>query len=602
MVCSRVGWSLAGAAVVAGWALVVPGARGDEDSYKLLGLRPPVRGPAVGGANAARAHPGGGVPDATFPSSNVALRAWIPLNNFPDGANQTSAADCWGYASPSGREYAIIGLRRGTAFVEITDPGSPVQVGYVAGPNSLWKDVTVIGHHAYACSEGGQGIQVIDLSQIDSGVVTHVRNVGANGHSTTHTLVSNPESGFLYACGSNLGGLLIYDTNPDPANPALAGHWTGRYVHEAQIVTYTSGPMAGREIAYCFPIFTNDGLDVVDVTTKGAPALLATGFYPNANGSHQGWLSEDRRYLYIDDELDEDTGQPPSLTRIMDVLDPATPAFAGTFTSGATAKDHNQYVHNGRIYQANYTSGLRVFDAADPLNPVPIGFFDTHPESDNAGYNGAWGNYPFFPSGIVIVSDINRGLFVLEVGGSATVPNDPSAPAAVETAPGIAHVTWTDNADNEDEFHVERQQRDGNRWSGNLIVATPPANASSHDDTPAPGGWRYRVRALNGAGPSGWTAWRKLQLGKPTGLAASHLGAGEVRFAWTDTSGLEAGFTIQRQQKSGGTWTATTAFSVGPNVTSLDDFPGPGQFRYRVRAFSNGNNSDYAKWVQVTVP
>ncbi len=405
-------------ALVAGTVLAVLGssAVADEDAAKLIGLRPPVRGPVVQGVAALRANAAGFHGDASFESKNVSLRAWIPLNQFPNGAAQTSAGDCWGYVSPSGREYAIIGIRAGTAFVEITNPSSPVQVGYVAGPSSLWKDVTIIGHYAYTCSEGGQGIQVIDLAQIDSGVVTHVRNVGANGHSSTHTLLSNPDSGYLYAVGCNIanGGVVVYNANVDPSNPTFAGQWSTRYTHEAQIVSYTSGPMAGKEICYAFPIFSNDGLDVLDVTNKSNITRLTIGQYPQANGSHQGWLSEDRRYLYIDDELDEDVGVTPSLTRIMNVENPAQATFAGSFSSGSTAKDHNQYVKGRYIYQSNYCAGLRIYDAIDPLHPVLVGHFDTRPETNNTSYNGAWGNYPFFPSGTIIVSDINRGLFVLD--------------------------------------------------------------------------------------------------------------------------------------------------------------------------------------------
>ncbi|MEE9130378.1 MAG: choice-of-anchor B family protein, partial [Phycisphaerales bacterium] len=126
---------------------------------------------------------------------------------------------------------------------------------------------------------------------------------------------------------------------------------------------------------------------------------------------HQGWLSDDRHYLYVSDELDN-LGR----TSMFDVSDLTSPKFIGDFSSTApTATDHNLYVRDGFIFETNYTSGLRVFNACDPVNPVEVGFFDTFPANDDPGFSGAWSNYPFFPSGTVIVSDRSGGLFVLDV-------------------------------------------------------------------------------------------------------------------------------------------------------------------------------------------
>ena len=102
-------------------------------------------------------------------------------------------------------------------------------------------------------------------------------------------------------------------------------------------------------------------------------------------------------------------------TRIINVEDPADPFLVDTYTTGKAAIDHNLYVDNSVAYQANYRSGLRVFDALDPANPVEIAYFDTFPGSDSASFNGAWSSYPFFPSGTIVVSDIERGLFVLRL-------------------------------------------------------------------------------------------------------------------------------------------------------------------------------------------
>lgn len=390
----------------------------DEDYRKLKDREPAFQGPIVTGA-AAQALVGGEGTRGMFDASGVSLLSWIPLNNFPGGAGQNTAADCWGYVSPSGREYAIIGLEDGISFVEITNPTAPVQIHYTAGPSSLWKDVAVVGDWAYAVSEAGQGIKVFDMSQIDSGTVTFRGNVMQGGHSSTHTILQNEESGFLYLCGANIanGGLVAVST-ANPQVPSIVGSWNGRYVHEALIVNYTTGPAAGREIAFCFTGGAwsgGYGVDIIDVTDKSNMTRISGATYPGAQYIHQGWLTEDRQYLYVNDELDEGNTVSVTTSLIFNVADPYNPSFVTSFTNGNTAIDHNLYVKGTTLYESNYRSGLRVWDAANPLAPVEVAWFDTYPNSDAPNYSGNWGNYPFFPSGNIILSDLQRGLFVVRV-------------------------------------------------------------------------------------------------------------------------------------------------------------------------------------------
>ena len=393
-------------------ALIAGTASADEDWRKLADAQAPVEGPVwTLGMPVPRAD--------TFDASGVTCLAWIPLSNF--AGTHSSGNDCWGYVSPSGREYAIMGLQRGFGFVEITNPVAPVIVGVITGPASSWHDVKVIGDHAYGVSEAGSGIQVIDLADIDNGTVTLVQNKVQGGHTTTHNIVANTDSGYLYLCGANIanGGLVAIDATTDPDNPTIAGSWSSFYVHDAQVVSYTAGPFAGREIAFCASGTGNGsgstGLRIVDVTDKSNMFTVSTFFYGSAAYSHQVWLSPDRQTLYLNDELDEGNLVTTTTTRVIDVSDISSPQFVGTFSSGVAAIDHNLYTVDQYIFEANYRSGLRVFDATDPLNPTQIAYFDTYPGSDTPNFNGAWSTYPFFPSGTVIVSDIERGLFVLRI-------------------------------------------------------------------------------------------------------------------------------------------------------------------------------------------
>ena len=349
---------------------------------------------------------------AGFPSENVSMYSHLTLADF----DATFAEDSWGYVSPSGREYAIIGLSRGTGFVEITDPANPVIVDNWLQANQ-GRDMKVYQNYVYSSSDAGP-TYVYDLSDIDSGVVTRVYAFTAG----THNLAVDEVSGFLYLA---IGGPMdVYDLS-DPSHPTRVGNWPGQ-THDAQVVTYTEGPYAGRQIAFVFAGW--DGrVDIVDVTDKSNIFLVGQTSYPSAVYTHHGWLTADRQYLYVLDEVDE-----IARTTIINVSDLTNPTFISDFPNSAPSTDHNLYVHNGFIFEANYSSGLRVYDASDPLNPFEVGYFDTYPDSDDPGYIGAWNTYPFFPSGTVIVSDRAGGLFVLDVSALLPCEGDANGDGVVD--------------------------------------------------------------------------------------------------------------------------------------------------------------------------
>ncbi|MFQ5489288.1 MAG: choice-of-anchor B family protein [Phycisphaerae bacterium] len=397
-----------------------------DDAEFQADRQPPYNGPGWRAAN-------GGVPPIVFAQQGVNLMSWIPLVEFDPTV--TSADDCWGYVSPSGREYALIGLSIGTGIVEVTDPANAQILTVMPGPNSIWRDIKFYQQFAYAVSEGGDGIQVFDLSQIDAGLVTQVNTITSGGTTATHNVAINTQSGFLYRVGGGsapLKGLRIYSL-ANPQSPAFVGEWSQRYFHDAQIVNWTQPPFAGREIAFCFAGDTsgggNPGLDILDVTDKanitqvGSINLsLPPIFSHPALFSHQGWLSVDRRYVYLNDEVDEGSLGTTTTTRVIDIADLTAPVQVAIFTNGNSARDHNLYTVDNLVFEANYRSGLRVYDAFDPLAPVEIAHFDTYPPDDNANYNGLWNVYPYLPSRVVLGSDIEKGLFVWTVDAFAGPP------------------------------------------------------------------------------------------------------------------------------------------------------------------------------------
>jgi choice-of-anchor B domain-containing protein len=228
-----------------------------------------------------------------------------------------------------------MGLSNQLAVIEITNPNAPVIIGSVSHSNSLWADVKVYQNYCYVSNETGGGIDIINLSQVDSGIVTLVQRMTTGGVSSTHNVAMNESSGFLYLCGANVGGgrIMAYSL-AKPAAPTLAGQVSsgvGAYSHDAQIVSYTSGPYAGKEIA--FSANGGVGLDIYDVTDKSNMIRLSRSTYAGLSYCHQCWLSEDRQYLYVNDETDG-----VNRTVIFDVTNLSAPVIAGTYSSGPAGR------------------------------------------------------------------------------------------------------------------------------------------------------------------------------------------------------------------------------------------------------------------------
>jgi choice-of-anchor B domain-containing protein len=199
------------------------------------------------------------------------------------------------------------------------------------------------------------------------------------------------------------------------------------YTHDTQCVNY-SGPderFSGQEI--CFSS-NEDTVTIVNVTDKDAPVQLSRTGYDSAAYTHQGWLTPDQRYLIVDDELDEQEQGGQTKTYIFDVGQLDNPRLVGVYDGVAESIDHNLYTVGNRVFQANYRSGLRVLDSSGVADGTlsEVGFFDVYPPDDEPEFNGAWSNYPYFGSGVVVVSGIEQGLFVLRPQGDAAVPAAPA--------------------------------------------------------------------------------------------------------------------------------------------------------------------------------
>lgn len=375
---------------------------------------------------------------AIFGCEQVDLVALLPVQEM--GASRGAMVnDVWGWTDPeTGREYAIVGRSEGTSFVDVTDPARPVYLGQIpkteGSRGQAWRDVKVIRNHALVVADnaGQHGMQVFDLTRLRDVDPSDppVFEVDAlyTDIASAHNLVVNEETGFAYIVGMSGGGrgcasLHMVDMT-DPQNPTFAGCYNDLGVglgaagqtHDAQCVLY-DGPDAdyrGREVCFAF---SETAISIGDVTDKAAPAILGQAQMPNTAYIHQGWLSEDHRYLYVNDELDEMSGLTDATrTIIWDVAELDDPVLAGLYFAGSNATDHNLYVHGNLMYQSNYAAGLRIVDISDPVNPREVAYFDTAPFAADAPgfFDGSWSNYPFFESGNILVTSHKQGLFVLK--------------------------------------------------------------------------------------------------------------------------------------------------------------------------------------------
>ena len=358
----------------------------------------------------------------SFACEGISLLSRVPLDDM-DGF---FGNDLWGwYDAESDREYALMGMDTGTAFVDITVPDAPAILGRLPTQTdfSSWRDIKVYKDHAYIVADdaGAHGMQVFDLKRLrDVSVPQEFSpDIVYGDFENAHNLAINIDTGFAFAVSTNTceHGLHMIDLSM-PVNPQFAGcHVSTAKTHDTQCVIYAGSDTeyVNREI--CFSS-NEDHVEVVDVSDKSSPLSLSSTAYDRLGYVHQGWLTEDHRYFILGDELDETDFAVPTTTHVFDVSDLDAPVYLYAHQHDTHATDHNLYILGNRIFQANYSVGLRVLEFAneDELmngNLVHVASFDTYPKDDDITLYGAWSVYPYLPSGTIIVSDTDNGLFIL---------------------------------------------------------------------------------------------------------------------------------------------------------------------------------------------
>lgn len=333
-------------------------------------------------------------------------------------------ANIWGYTAPDGREFAVLGAREGTSFIETTDPLNAHEVAWFPGVQCLWREAKAWDHYVYVVNDCSSGVSVFDMANPDNIVQVNEFDLGYLKH--VHNVQIDMETGKLYACGSQ-PGLVIYDLAVNPVDPPLVATWKGQgipgangYVHDISI---------RNGIAHAGLIY--DGLYVL-LNVSNLPAIsVISSTLSGAEFTHSTWTTADGQVSVVADE----TAGPRNI-EIWDTSNPANPIEISNLSQGPGTMPHNPYIKGSTVHVSYYERGYIAWDITDPVHPVKIAEYDTVPLLDNTPFiDGAWGCYPFAPSGFIYVSDIGKGFFMLKINPST--PADPSGkPVLVEVWPG----------------------------------------------------------------------------------------------------------------------------------------------------------------------
>ncbi len=383
--------------------------------------------------------------DPPFTPGNDLGAIRMTLLSQRDPVEPENYSNIWGWNN--GTTYlAIIGNVPGTTFFDVTDPANPVQVGFIDGPDSSWREIKTYKNFAYIVTEGsgtGQGLQIVDLTNPLSPTLV---NTYAVNFTTAHTLFIDEAIGRAYINGTNnngsSSGMRILTLEPNPASPVEVGAWTPRYVHDMYAAN-------GR--AFLSEIY--DGLqEVYDANDPANLVQLGSWTTPNAF-THNCWANPTQSLLVTTDE----TTNPAGFLAVYDISNLANgAALVGRYFGEPGATVHNAYFTASdpqRVAMSYYGSGGHLIDVRRPTYPVRLGAYDSYP-GGTTGFVGAWGMYPYDPRGYLYISDIQTGLYIVRydpTGGvvsgvlrDATTNSPLSGVRVMDLASGEVAISGTD--------------------------------------------------------------------------------------------------------------------------------------------------------------
>lgn len=317
--------------------------------------------------------------------------------------HNSDLSDIWGWSNGN-QEYAIVGVNNGTSVVDVTNPANPTEVFYEPGMNSIWRDIKTYNGYAYVTTEAQNGLLIIDLNSLPGNTnlnTSYYTGPNSNQWESAHNLYID-ENGICYIFGANRGngGCIMLDLNTNPMNPSEVGEIDDWYVHDG---------VARGDTLYLAHI-TDGFMTMWDISTIGSPVMLGQQTTPG-NFSHNLWMSDDGNYIYTTDEITN------GYIGEYDITDPNNMTELDRIQSspGMDVIPHNVHFIDDYIVSSYYRDGVVIHDVSNKGNMVEVGNFDTAPNFSGDGFNGCWGVYPWLPSGNIIASDIEKGLYVLSV-------------------------------------------------------------------------------------------------------------------------------------------------------------------------------------------
>jgi choice-of-anchor B domain-containing protein len=330
-------------------------------------------------------------------SRSMTLAAQMGFAALTGSAGAASGAGNWGYTAPGGRRFALTGTSLGTSIVEVTDPARPRSVGFIQGPSSSWREIRTFGDVVYVTTEAVHGLDIISMRDPDRPVRVQTWNRTFN---QAHSLWIDVDRGLLFANGTRMNGVQtgtrILDLTRNPEDPREVGSFTPFYIHDS----YTRGNVL-------FASAINDGFEaLIDVSDPANPRETSR-FFTGGRFTHNSWLTRDGRYLFTTDER---IGRP---LEGWDMINPAAPRKVSEFIANPGSIPHNVMVDGDRLLVSHYTEGVYLLDVRDPERPQVLGFYDTYTGA-GTGFNGCWGAYVFPGTNLIVASDINSGLFVIQ--------------------------------------------------------------------------------------------------------------------------------------------------------------------------------------------
>jgi len=403
------------------------------------------------------------------------------LNPYPNLAY----TDIWGYAA-YGREYALMGVTGGTSIIDVTNPAIPVEVDFISGPPAPsyeWRDIKTHLNYAYVVTEGtgsGQGLQIIDLSNLPTSA--SLVNTVDTWFSRAHDIFI--DNGYAYIVGTNGGGGMHILDLSDPVNPTETAYYTASgYIHDLYVWDDTVVVCAGSSGEY----------HLVNVSNKSNPQFISASSPISGIYAHSGWMTENKRYFIAAEEFNVKD------LIVYDLLDRSTwDVVVPSWQMSGNSPIHNIFVLGNYAHISYYKDGYVVLDISDPTAPTLAGQYDTFPGSGGT-YDGAWGCYPYLPSGNIIISDLSTGLYMFSFDSGLPVELT-SFTARIDERNII--LNWA-TATETNNFGFEIQRRSGHEYTTiGFVEGHGNSNSPKHynfidTDIGLSGNYYYRLKQID---------------------------------------------------------------------------------------------------------